>query len=185
VIRGELVNLRAVDRHDAADLHRWLNNPDVMCHWGLPSSSPSLTDVQRQIEGWLEGEAMLRRPQCLIIETLEAEPIGFVALGEFKTEARSTELSMLIGEPTYWGRRYGSDALNSVIAACFDDWNIRRVWARTEAFNERAQRMFRRCGFAHEATLRDASFFDGQFHDVLVFGLVASDRCANSEAREE
>jgi len=177
VIKGELVNLRAVDRHDAPDIYRWLNNSDVMRYWGLPSSSPSLTEVQRQIEAWLDGEAMFERPQCLVIETLESEPIGFVALGEFKAESRSTELSLLIGEPAHWGLGFGSDALTTIADACFDDWNIRRIWARSEAFNERAHRMFRRCGFTHEATRRDASFFDGQFHDVLVFGLLVSDRC--------
>jgi RimJ/RimL family protein N-acetyltransferase len=175
VLRGELVNLRAVDRHDAASINRWLNNPDVMRYWGLPSSTPSLTEVQRQIEDWLDQEGRLDRPACLIVETLEAELIGFVSFGEFKPDSRSTELSLLIGEPEWWGRGYGTDVLQTVIATCFDDWNLRRLWARSEAFNERAHRLFKRCGFTHEATLRDASYFEGAYHDVLVFGLLAAD----------
>jgi RimJ/RimL family protein N-acetyltransferase len=66
--------------------------------------------------------------------------------------------------------------LETVIETCFDEWNLRRIWARSEAFNERAHRLLKRCGFFHEATLRDASFFEGAFHEVLVFGLLASDR---------
>jgi len=175
VLRGELVNLRAVDRHDSDSIYRWLNNPDVMRCWGLPSSTPSLTEVQRQVEDWLDQEGRLGRPACLIIETLEAEVIGFVPFGEYKRDSRSMELSLMIGEPGWWGRGVGTDVLETVIAACFDDWNLRRLWARSEALNERAHRLFKRFGFFHEATLRDASYFEGQYHDVLVFGLLASD----------
>jgi RimJ/RimL family protein N-acetyltransferase len=49
------------------------------------------------------------------------------------------------------------------------------LWARSEAFNERAHRLFKRCGFVQEATLRDASYFEGDYHDVFVFGLLATD----------
>jgi ribosomal-protein-alanine N-acetyltransferase len=175
VLRGELVNLRAVDRHDAGDIYRWLNNPDVMRYWGLPSSTPSLTEVQRQIEIWLDLEATLGRPVCLVIENLEVEVIGFISLGEYIRDSRSTELSLLIGETSYWSKGFGTDALQTVVDTCFDDWNLRRLWARSEAFNERAHRLFKHCGFVHEATLRDASFFEGEYHDVLVFGLLVSD----------
>jgi RimJ/RimL family protein N-acetyltransferase len=174
-LRGELVNLRAVDRHDATDLHRWLNDPDLMCYWGLPSSTPSLTEVQRQIEAWLDEEGSLGRPTCLIIETLEGEAIGCVLLGEYKSDHRSTELSLLIGESEWRERGVGTDALRTLVETCFDDWNLNRVWARSEAFNERARRLFKRCGFVHEATLRDASYFEGEYSDVLLFGLLATD----------
>jgi RimJ/RimL family protein N-acetyltransferase len=179
VIKGELVNIRAADRHDAADLYRWFNNPDVMRYWGKPSSTPSLTEVQRQIEAWLDLEGRLGRPVSLIVETLEGKAVGLIQLNEYKPESRSAELSFFIGEPNLWGRGIGTDMLETVIETCFDEWNLRRIWARSEAFNERAHRLFKRCGFSHEATLRDASFFEGAFHDVLMFGLLASDRSQN------
>ncbi len=175
MIKGELVNLRAVDRHDAPEIYRWLNSPEVMQHWGTPSSSPSLSRVQHLIEEWLESEAQNGRPQVLVVESFEAKPIGFVQFGEHNLSARSLEFSMLIGDPAQWGRGLGSDVLETVISTCFDDWGLRRLWARSEASNERAQRMFTRLGFVQEATLRDASFFDGNFHDVLVYGLLSSE----------
>jgi RimJ/RimL family protein N-acetyltransferase len=183
VIKGELVNLRAADRHDATDLYRWFNNPDVMRYWGLPSSSPSLTEIQRQIEAWLDLEERLGRPTSLIVETLEGKAVGLIQLSEYKPESRSTELSFFIGEPNLWGRGIGADMLEAVIETCFDEWNLRRISARSEAFNERAQRLFKRCGFVHEATLREASFFEGAFHDVLTFGLLASDRTQNEAVK--
>jgi RimJ/RimL family protein N-acetyltransferase len=172
MIRGELINLRAVERTDASLLFRWLNDPELMTFWGLSDPVVSISDVQRRIEGWLDEESGLGRPACLIVETLEGEAVGQVVLGSYRTEAASVEVSLMIGERERWGQGLGTDALRTIVDACFGSWNLHRVWLRSEAFNERAHRLYRRCGFAHEATLRDATFLDGRYHDVLVFGLL-------------
>jgi RimJ/RimL family protein N-acetyltransferase len=107
-----------------------------------------------------------------VIYTDDEAPVGLVILSEYRPEARSVALSLMIGECGRWGRGLGTDALLSVLDACWATWNLHRVWLRCEAFNERAQRLYRRCGFVHEATLRDATFCDGAFHDVFVYGLL-------------
>ena len=63
-----------------------------------------------------------------------------------------------------------------IIDACFDAWNLNRVWLRAEADNVRAHRLYTRLGFTHEATLRDATYRDGEYVDVLVYGLLRTDR---------
>jgi RimJ/RimL family protein N-acetyltransferase len=175
MIRGELVNLRAVERTDAPDLTRWFNDAELMRFWGIPDATVSSSEVQRRIEGWLEEESRLARPSSLIVETLEAESVGLVILSDYQSNHRSTALSLMIGERARWGEGLGGDALQTTVDACFASWNVHRVWLQVEAFNDRAQRLYRRCGFTHEATLREATFLDGRFHDVLVFGRLESD----------
>jgi RimJ/RimL family protein N-acetyltransferase len=172
MIRGELVNLRAVERTDAPLLFGWLNDPGPMTFWGVSDPVVSMSEVQLRIEAWLDEESRLGRPACLIVETLEGEAIGQVVLGDYRRDAASVEVSLMVGERARWGQGFGTDALRTIVDACFASWNLHRVWLRSEAFNERAHRLYRRCGFAHEATLRDATFLDGRYHDVLVFGLL-------------
>ncbi|MDP9469265.1 MAG: GNAT family N-acetyltransferase [Chloroflexota bacterium] len=181
-LRGERADLRAVEREDAPDLHRWLNDPRVMRFWGSPAHTISRAEVQRRIEGWLDREAALGRPACLVIETLEGEAIGHVVIGEERAEARSVELSIMIGELDRWGQGYGTDAMETLLDVCFDAWNLHRVWVRSEASNTRAHRLYRRCGFVDEATLRDAAFLDGRWEDVLVFGILSHQRPAANGA---
>lgn len=176
MIRGELTNLRALERPDAAALFLWLNRPDVLRWWGFGEAAISRSRIEEDIEGWLEDERRLGRPVAFIIEELNGEPVGFAILREERRLDRSAELSLLIGEPARWGVGLGSDALAVLIDASFDAWGLHRVAAKSEAANERAHRWLRRAGFAREGTLRDASFYDGAFHDQLVFGLLATDR---------
>ncbi len=176
MIRGEQVNLRAVERSDALVLHRWLNDPAVMAYWGAPDHTISLSAVQRRVEGYLEEEARLGRPACLIVETLDGEAIGQVILSRYRPAAGSVELAIMIGEAAWWGQGYGTDALRAAIDACFDAWNLHRIWLRSEASNERAHRLYARCGFVREAVLREAVYIDGAYEDIVVFGLLREDR---------
>jgi ribosomal-protein-alanine N-acetyltransferase len=175
MIRGESVNLRAVERTDASAIYGWFNDPDVTRWLGEPAASPSLALIQRHVEAWLEEEAGLDRPTALLIQTLDDEAIGLIVLSEYRPEARSSQLSILIGNRSHWGQGFGSDALRTVVDVCFHEWNLHRVWLRTEAGNRRAHRMYERCGFRLEATLRDAAFLDGRFEDVLVFSILENE----------
>jgi len=182
VIRGERVDLRPVERTDAAALHGWLNDPAVMRGWGTSAAAVSSTEVQRQIEGWLADEAMQGRPTALVIETPapESEAVGLIVLRGDRPEARSVELSLLIGDSERWGEGLGTDALQTTLDACFAAWNLHRVWLRAEAWNNRAHRLYARCGFVAEGTLREAAFLDGRFEDVLLFGILAAEWAASA-----
>ena len=175
MIPGELVNLRAVDRPDTGHLHRWLNDPVVMRGWGLSDPIVSVTEIGRRIEGWLDAEVRLGRPTALVAETLDGVPVGLVVLAEENAVARSVAVSLLVGDSARWGQGIGTDILRTTLAICFDAWGFHRVWLRAEAANDRAHRLYLAVGFVHEGTLRQASFIDGQFADLLVFGLLADE----------
>ncbi|GIW03742.1 MAG: N-acetyltransferase [Thermomicrobiales bacterium] len=175
MIRGERVNLRAIERDDAVCLFRWFNDPEVMRFWGLADATISFAETQRRIEEWLARESELGRPVAFIIESLEAEPLGLVVMSRVSQQHRSAEISLLIGEKAQWGQGLGTDALETMLDACFAQWGMHRVWLRSEAYNERAHRLYQRCGFTREAVLRQASYVDGEFHDVLIFSRLATD----------
>ena len=161
-----------------AVLHRWLNEPAVARGWGASAPMVSLAEVGRQVEGWLAEEAALGRPVALVAQTLDGEAVGLVVLRPDRPEARSVELSLLIGDPARWGQGLRTDALRTALDACFGGWNLHRVWLRSEASNARFHRLYARCGFAREGTLRQAAFLDGRYEDVLVFGLLAEEWAA-------
>jgi RimJ/RimL family protein N-acetyltransferase len=165
-----------MERPDSAALFHWLNDPAVMLWWGFGEAVVSRARIDEEIEGWLRDERDRGRTVAFMIEDLDHEPVGFAVLREDRAQDRVAELSLLIGEPERWGRGLGSDALDALVDASFAQWGLHRLTAKSEADNERAHRWLRRAGFRCEGTLREASFYDGAFHDQLLFGLLATDR---------
>ncbi|MCC7024785.1 MAG: GNAT family N-acetyltransferase [Thermomicrobiales bacterium] len=173
MIPGERIDLRAVERVDAAVVHAWLGDPVVMRGWGFSAPARSRQSVAQEVESWLAEEAALGRPAALIAETADGEPVGLVVLRVDRPEARSVELSLLVGDAARWGEGLGADILETALEACFGGWGIHRIGVRVEAGNERALRLYRRFGFQEEGCLRQAAFLDGQHADILLLGLLA------------
>jgi RimJ/RimL family protein N-acetyltransferase len=168
LLTGELVNLRAADARDASIVHHWFNDPAVMRGWGWSASARSLQSVARQLEEWLAQEDVLGRPAALIAEALDGSPVGLVVLRVDRPEARSFELSLLVGEPSLWGKGIGADMVQTILEACFAGWGVHRVGVRVEEDNDRALALYRRAGFLQEGRMRQAAFRDGRHADILL-----------------
>ena len=74
---------------------------------------------------------------------------------------------------------YGSQALRLLLRYSFGELNLYRVTAVVPAYNEGAIRLFQNFGFMEEIRRRKALNRDGEFWDLLSFGLL------NSEWREQ
>ena len=176
MIRGELTNLRAVERTDAGTLHRWLNDLDGSRGWVHNAVTVSLAEIQRRIEVWLEDERTFHRPACLLFDDLDGTPVGLIALSHYEPDHRALEFALLAGEPDRWDASFEFDALESLIDTCFDRWNLHRLTARTPIVDERTVRVLERCGFRRDIVFREAAFFDGGYHDVALHCLLRTDR---------
>jgi RimJ/RimL family protein N-acetyltransferase len=83
-----------------------------------------------------------------------------------------------IGEPEARGKGYGSQALNMLLRYAFGELNLFRVTAVVPAYNECAIRLVQKFKFVEEVRRRKALHRDGEFWDILGFGLL------NAEWRE-
>jgi RimJ/RimL family protein N-acetyltransferase len=70
---------------------------------------------------------------------------------------------------------YGSQALSMLSRYAFGELNLYRVTAVIPAYNEGAIRLFQKFGFMEEIRRRKALNRDGQFWDLLSFGLLNSE----------
>tara|TARA_B100001013_G_C24476573_1_gene389560 strand:- start:401 stop:730 length:330 start_codon:yes stop_codon:yes gene_type:complete len=57
------------------------------------------------------------------------------------------ELGILIGDREFWGRGYGTDAVNTLLGYIFSSTSLNKVYLHTLDWNLRAQRSFVKSGF--------------------------------------
>jgi len=88
-------------------------------------------------------------------------------------------LQIGIGEAEFRRMGYGSQALNMLLRYAFGELNLYRVTAVVPAYNQGAIRLFQKFGFVEEVRRRKALHRDGEFWDIIGFGLL------NAEWREQ
>lgn len=182
MIAGRRVSLRPVEDGDFEAIRDWQNDPDVWW-WQDYESSFSLADIA-------ESEERARKEGHPFIIEVEGRPIGRIGLNNFRRRDRICSLYVFIGESDFRGKGYGVDAMTTLLAYAFDRLDLHQVEVWCLASDERDIRVFEKVGFEREATLRDRSWKDGQWHDRVVMSVqseafVAAQVATQREERDQ
>jgi diamine N-acetyltransferase len=180
MIYGDRIRFRAVEREDLPTFVSWLNDAEVQ--QGIMIYHPF---SHAQEENWFES--MIKRPvdeQVMGIEVRELPDkngienwklIGTIGFADINWRNRSAEFGILIGEKSYWGQGYGTEAVRLLAEHGFNTLNLNRIFLHVFEDNPRAIRAYEKAGFTHEGRLRQAEFHHGKYLDMLIMGLLRDD----------
>jgi RimJ/RimL family protein N-acetyltransferase len=174
MIFGDRIRLRSTQKDDIPKFVEWLNKPDVIT--GLSIFLPISIESE---EIWFT-EMMKSSPEehPLVIEILENdswEMIGNIGFSFIDYRIRSTEIGIFIGEIERWNKGYGTKAMKTMLKHGFETLNLNRIMLRVFANNHNAIRVYEKIGFQHEGRLRQATFINGEYIDVLIMSVLASE----------
>lgn len=176
MIPGKRVKLRPVEKDDLPRFVRWLAEPEL--RYFLDAHLPI---GQVQEERWFDRNLNAGSEQTWSIEAEPPDAVGpWVHIGscgyhQIDWRNRVGEVGIMIGAREYWGRGYGTDAMQALVAWGFYTLNLNRVQLRVFADNARAIRSYQKVGFQIEGRLRQGSFADGAYRDVVWMGVLRQD----------
>lgn len=81
----------------------------------------------------------------------------------------------------YWRKDIGSEALQRVLAFCFDDLSLQRVQGLPITENAAACRMLEKCGMQREGTLRRYAMQKGRWWDFNVYSILKNKLIQNNQ----
>lgn len=175
MIEGQHVRLRKLERADLPILHRWMNDADVMA-WGRfrPEGMTSLAALEKEYERELTGEEE-ERTTYVVEEKATGKPIGWCVARTWDRKHVSANVGIGLGEKDLWGRGYGTDGMQLLLTIVFDHqgWHRAELWTLAE--NERAIRSFEKCGFRREGLEKEAAYFGGRYHDIVLMAQLKSE----------
>ena len=151
LMETERILLRPWREEDAAALFKYASDPAIgpIAGWPPHTSVENSREVIRDI---------LSAPETYAVVLKETnEPVGSVGimLGDgihsAEMEEGDAEIGYWIGVP-YWGKGLIPEAVNRLLARCFEEMGIRRVWCGYYDGNRKSRRVMDKCGFIFHHT---------------------------------
>lgn len=168
MLRGEKVTLRPVERDDLKALHDLERNVELVMYGGSAWYPVPLAAYEKDFDEHVKDEDK----SDFVIE-VDGKIIGDIGLHREKNRrAGVASLGVGINDPEYVGKGYGRDAINVLLDWAFRIQNYRRIALETMAVNERAIRAYRACGFVEEGRMRQHEYWNGQYVDVVLMGIL-------------
>jgi RimJ/RimL family protein N-acetyltransferase len=174
MLLGERVGLRPLETQDAYPLLKWFNDQRVLEDLGAEHIFFCVSLEEEQII----VERMLRDVHAqwfIIMKLQELEPIGIIGLANMDEKNASAEMRLVIGEVKEWGKGMGEEAVRLLLDYAFNSRNIHRIWLRVAEYNERAIRLYDKCGFVEEGRSRHDHYHKGKWQDALRMSLIDSE----------
>ncbi len=110
----------------------------------------------------------------LVVEHLDAGPIGISGLAELSTRDRRATIGTWLGRD-WWGTGANRECKALMCHIGFALCGLERVGAYTNVDHVRSQRALERLGFEREGVLRSFHRHRGRSLDVAVYGLLRED----------
>jgi RimJ/RimL family protein N-acetyltransferase len=104
---------------------------------------------------------------------VEGRHIGNLGLHKIDQVHRKAEVGIVIGEPTFWSKGFGTEAMRLALGYGFEDLGLNKISLDVLDYNTRAIRTYERLGFQREGVHREDVYKEGRFVNVLRMSILA------------
>jgi RimJ/RimL family protein N-acetyltransferase len=169
---GDLVRLRAIEAADweyYSTFDRHSGDVRGVSAIGLPKSAETYQRETRELADRKTTDDCF----ALGIEAV-TENVLVGALATFNADHRAGCFGYGIAvQQRYQRRHFATAAATILLSYMFGERRYHKCVAEIYAFNVASLALHRRLGFREEGRLREQTFLDGSYHDVIMMGLLA------------
>ncbi len=168
VVEGKRLRLRDIVPEDASDTYaNWMNDPDVNRYAEFRFTRHTPESIRQYIEAVTRSDTSLF---LAIIDTQEERHIGNIKLGNIEHQHGVADVGIIIGEKSYWGRGFGTEAIDLLAGYAFATLGLRKLTAGFYATNTGSIRAFEKAGFTAEGVMKAQYISDGKVIDGVLLG---------------
>ena len=184
MIKGDRIVLRPIQDKDWSTIEEWGRDQDAL--WG-PYQRFQMDHIPLLRQAYQQAGLLKRESGFLLIETIQDQEVtGFVrySLIPFPdADMPYPEIGFGIPKASARGKGYAREAVNLLVEYLFAGYPVEHIIAFTDRENAPAQRLMQRLGFQQEGALRRSTFRDGQWRDILIYGILRTE--ANKKRNKE
>jgi RimJ/RimL family protein N-acetyltransferase len=173
LLRGRRVWLRPLEKVDLPRYQELFSDPEINLLYGGLGVPENLAKLQRRYEA---GEYDTTDRFLLLVIEAEGTIIGEIVLKNTENlPSRSATFGILIGDPAYLDRGYGSEASALLLDYAFAVLGYHKINLDLFEYNARARAMYEKLGFVVEGRRRENHWSRGRFWDEILMGVTAEE----------
>jgi len=172
-VQGTLVDLEPLaPKHVSERYAAWFNDPEVTRFNSHGARVMTLQDIEAYVSRVKDSEedavfAMIAKDKGI--------HVGNITLQKIDVKNKNAEYAVILGDRDYWGKGIATEASKLLLEFGFKDLGLHRIWCGTSVTNVPMQKLAERSGFKQEGIRREAMLKNGQFVDVIEYGVLAKD----------
>lgn len=181
MLKGENLIIRPLKIEDLNRTHEWRNNLNLIkLTQGI--RFPKTMEMDKQ---WFENalnDTSNRNIYFGIDEIESSDFIGLMQLNNIDYISGTAIWGAIIGDKTKQRKGYGKEFSKLFLDYAFNCLNLRKITTYVVSYNMNAEKLFDSIvGFKEEGLLKEQFYFDGTYHDVIVFSLFRDDWFSNEK----
>lgn len=164
-----MYKLRELEERDIQIINKWRNDPDLIAELGAPFRYINI-NVDRN---WFAAYMNNRNSQvrCAVVDEKD-EILGLVSLVSIDHLNGSAEFHIMIGDKANQGKGIGTFAVNAMLQHAFLNLHLHRVELTVVEQNDRAHKLYEKCGFVKEGTKRLSKFKNGKYVSMDIYSIL-------------
>jgi len=167
---GNIVNLRSLEETDLENIFNWLSDYDVTKLLFYRYYPPKIEKMKEEIKKEIKQDF-----EFAIIEKKTDFHIGWAGIYEIDRINKNGEIRFFIGDKRFWGKGFTTECVSLLIDYAFNKLNLHRLYGGANIENIGSVKIFQKLGFHDEGISKDGFFRDGQYYDLVRFGLINTD----------
>lgn len=163
---GEKCYLSPIDKQDAEAYCRWLNDLRISRYLDASLSLVPETEIHA-IDALRPHNKIFG-----IIDKATNTIIGSAGLHDLDFIHGLANFGIFIGEHSYQGKGYGREATTLILDYGFNVLGLKNIQLYVFEYNHQAIQLYRSLGFKEIGRRRQARFFAGKRHDIIIMDML-------------
>ena len=165
---GDNIYLSPISVDDVEEYAEMVNNIKVSVGLGYLSYT-NIIDFESEKEFLIS----VKKEKMFAVRLLENdELLGNIGFNSLDIINRNGALGVLIGNPKYQRKGYGTEALKLILDYGFSFLNLRNISLSVFEYNEPAYNLYKKVGFKEAGRLRKAVEIMGKTYDVIIMDML-------------
>lgn len=152
-----------------SDYLNWMNDSQVTQYLESRFYPQTMESIRQFVDDCASD------PACLFLavrDSVTNKHIGNIKLHRIDRRHNSGEMSIMIGDKSFWGKGIATEAIALLTSYAFNVLGLHKLTAECYAVNAGSRRAFEKAGYVLEATRRQQYICNGQRVDAFVLGCV-------------